>query len=160
MGKPQSEDLDPLRDENQATLHAAYLRTVGLNEALDRGEVNVPPCTINGEPVIIFEIEQGSKRWLVCLNRMLETVIRLLTEGCRNIIIEVPDITATVIGNVIMEDRFYYIEIIWRDILAKYLSAEILKESGIMVLCSVSLTGSEKSPIIHCEMQIPRGIDE
>lgn len=148
------EFIDPI-DEDPAVLQSEHTRNANLKAALMNGTLDVPPCVINGEDLVIFEYGGGELHFRA--SRIVEKVIALIRQGADEITIDTPFLTANVIGNMLVEGKFYFVEECWKNIMMA-LPQHILGKCGAQIECGVAVLGTPPDAILQANVKVIHGL--
>lgn len=148
-----ADPIDP-STVDQLEIQRAFTRSENLYANIDQGKVKVPPCTIEGEKIEIFELEPDGS-YFFHAPRIATKIIELTSKGKKNITIDIPGITALVISNILNPDRFHFVAQTWKEVLSELLPKAIKKNSGISITCrTTAIIETQPYESIHGEITV------
>lgn len=146
---PEIAALDPVR------LQQGFSTNEALYKGLEKGTIQIPPCKIDGKEFHIFALDPSGENDVFDQQLISDTIIELLLKGKTNFEIEIPGITALLIGNTLNKDRFYSISTTWRILLSHLMPQDIRKRCGIGIACDVEFISAPPYMTIKGIVRLP-----
>ena len=151
------EEYPGLHQAHPMALQLGMIENEQLMEAVYQGRTAVPPCTIDGEEVEIFSFDPNGEDQHFHAPRIADKIVTLISQGKKTFSLDVPGVTAQVIGNMLNPGRMYFIEQQWQQLLSQLLPKNIRERTGILLTCTVTVLNTKPLPTIHGEFVILNG---
>ena len=161
MKKPDEialpEDFPGLHSLHPMELQLGVAENEKVMQDVNQRRIQVPPCIIDGKEVEIFSFTPNEGDLHFDAPRIAETIVALITQGKKAFSMDVPGITARVIGNILNPGRMYFVEQEWQQLLEQLLPQYIKERTGTSVACTVTVLDTQPLPTIHGEFTVRSG---